>query len=475
MPVKKVTASPKVTRPPAKPKSDSFARRSLIGIIYTIVSACVIIGGTYIAVRWARGDFRLDQVDPLNPTLARETGLLSVTSTPQKASVYINDRFVTATDDVLYLAPGEYNVKIIKDGYATWEKNLTISRSLVTSTDALLIPSSPSLTALTFTGAQNLSVSPDGLKIIYYTASTSATTKNGLYLLDINATGFTSSPKLPVQITDDAPQFDLANAEIIWSANSNQFLLKTASGTFLLSAYSLSPLESQPDVTFRANQIIADWESEMVLRERQFLARYPDEVLELITDSAKNVYLSPDKKKLLYTATASAVLPEHILEGVISQNSQPQTRTLVAGGVYVYDLEEDTNFALGQEKVIAAEETSPYLTKQLITSDFASPSAYLNQLIVPDDLLQTADNFKVYHSSLYADTYQWLSDSRHLARIRDGQVMIVSYDNTNPVLLYSGHLGENFLYPWPDSSKLLILTSFATGSLDNIYAIEIKK
>ena len=479
-------------------KMSSIERRNLAGLIYTIASAIIIIGGTYLAVRWANGDYRFQKLSQNQSSLARETGLLAANSYPTKASVYIDDKLVTATDDVIYLEPGDYNVKIIKDGYSPWEKNLHIEKTLVTSTDALLIPSTPSLTALSFTGAENLSVSPDGLKIIYYTASASAKSKNGLYLLDINSTGFITNPKLPTQITDDAPEYNLADSEIIWSSDSNQILLRTNGGTFLLSAYNFSPLASQPEVSFKEKLILADWEEDMANREKQFFAKYPTEILDLITYSAKNVYLSPDKQKMIYTATASTTLPDNILKSpVAAANSQTQERLLSPGGIYVYDLEEDRNFRLGTETETELKPTSSpdkskkissespiidlALNKHLIinnleasTSREASASAIHNHLIVPDDIEATIDNFKVYHSSLYADTYQWLSDSKNLIRIENDQVKVVSYDGTNPVTIYAGQLEENFLYPWPDGSKLLILTSFNPETPANIYAIELK-
>lgn len=478
--------SPTPTASPLPPKGNHIEKRSLAGLIYTLISAIIIIVGTFFAVQWANGSYRFSKSNGPQSTIAKETGLLSANSYPTKASVYVNDKLITATDDVIYLEPGQYDVKILKDGYSTWQKTLTIEKSLVTSTDALLIPITPSLTSLTFTGAQNLSVSPDGLKIVYFTASTSAKNKNGLYMLDINATGFNANPKLPKQITDNDEAYDLANAQIIWSSDSNQILLKTDDGTFLLSVYDFSPLASQPDVSFKEKMILSEWEDDMATREQQFLSKYPPAILDIITTMAQDVYLSPDKKKLLYTATNSAQLPTIDSIFAPAANSQPQERELQPGRIYVYDLEEDRNFYIGNQTQLAANE-SEFPTKTLISTSFApnsnlplninniaSVSAYRNELVT-DNFTSTINNFKAYHSSLYTDTYQWLSDSKNLVRVENDQVRIIGYDGTNAVTLYSGQLGEKFLYPWPDGSKLLILTSFNPEAPNNIYAIELKK
>ena len=450
----------------------SLTKRTWAGLIYTTISALVIVGGTYLAVRWANGDFRVSQTEG---SISSETGLLSANSSPTGASVYIDDKLITATDDVIYLNPGTYEVKIVKDGYNTWQKTMTIEKSLVAQTDALLIPTTPTLSALTYTGAENLSVSPDGLKIVFYTASASAKSKNGLYLLDLNSGLLSTDPKLPSQITDDDSDHDLAKAEIIWSPDSNQILLKTEDDTFLLSVYEMSNLASQPDVSLRIKTILEEWQSDMVTREQQFLVQYPKEVLQIATESAQNVYLAPSKKKMLYTATESAVLPKNLIAAPTVVNSQAEERDLVAGGIYVYDLVEDRNYLIGQAKSI----TDP--AKTLLSRSFGSNNRELtgemiNDLFESEDFPTTVENFKTYHSSLYTNIYQWLADSKNLIYSQDdGSVKVIGYDGTNGAVIYSGNLAEDFLYPWPDGSKLLILTSFSPNSPNNIYAIDLKK
>src|SRR5690606_23948077 len=112
------------------------------------------------------------------------------------------------------------------------------------------------------------------------------------------------------------------------------------------------------------------------------LARFPVEVISLATQSAKNVYISPDKKRLLYTATEAVTIPAGIAPPVPSTNTQPQERDLQPGSTYIYDREEDTNFKVGE---VLADATQSAMTKQLLATDLynrqaltleASPSAF---------------------------------------------------------------------------------------------------
>jgi hypothetical protein len=464
--------------------------------LYTFVSALIILTGSLIAIRWAKGDFRMTDNG------FGQTGLLSVNSFPTAAEVFINGKLATVTDDKLYLEPGEYTVEIFKDGYSPWRKQLQVQQELVTQTDALLFPSIPSLSPLTFTSAQNVSPSPDGQKLLYYTASASAQAKNGLYIFELTS-NFLSLQKGARQIAEDAAEFDLANAKFIWSPDSSQVMVVSNDRQVLLDLDQKSDLRTLPDVSFRRRQILSEWQEEMYLRERQFLALFPDEVIAIATQSAKNVYFSPDKKRLLYTATASATLAENIVPPVPAPNNQPEDRSIDPGFIYVYDREEDKNFVVGEEQVFLNEFEQPVVTpgspaprstpqpseaaqpdrtaKQLLALDLfnntpqtlaASPSAFTS--LQATSSAQTARNFNTYYTPLYTSTFQWYPDSRHLLYAQDNQVRIKEYDGTNETALYSGPFILDFLYPWPDGSKILILTSFSLNTPHNLYAIEVK-
>ena len=75
------------------------------------------------------------------------TGGFYFESLPKKADVYLNDKLKQKTPVFIKrLLPKEYQVKIIKDGYHSWQKNLRIESKLVTAAkNILLIPLNPEL------------------------------------------------------------------------------------------------------------------------------------------------------------------------------------------------------------------------------------------------------------------------------------------------------------------------------------------
>jgi hypothetical protein len=438
-------------------------------VAYTLFSAIAIFAGTILAIQYAQGKYHFT-----NEGLSKETGLLSANSFPTGAQVYVNDRLVSATDDTLYLKPGDYQVKIQKEGYHTWEKSLQVEGALVTQTNAQLFPIVPKLTPLTFSGVMNVSPSPDGSKLLFYTNSATIEAKNGLYVLDLS-NSLVLFQKDAVQIAEDSTALDLANAKFIWSPDSSEIMLITENKEMLLESNKKNNLRLLTDVSFKKKQILSAWEEEIYLRERQFLSKFPDEIIQIATESAHNVYLSPDKERLIYTADKSLTIPEGLVPPVLATNTQPESRTIEANKIYIYDREEDKNFYIGEEA------TESGATKHLLANDLynrspmsidSSPSAFLS--LQAETSAQTADNYGAYYTSLTAKTYQWMPDSKHVAMVSDDKINIKTYDNTNDTTVYSGPFTDNFIYPWPDGSKLLILTSFSPETPVNFYAVDLK-
>ncbi len=463
-------------------------------VVYTLLSITIVTVGSYFAIQYARGSWRVT-----NKGVMANTGLLNVNSFPAGAQVFIDDKLITATDDTVYLEPEIYQIKIVKEGYSPWNKKLKIQSELVTQTNALLFPIAPSITPLTFTGIGNLHPSADGQKILFFTNQASSKLKNGFYVLDLNS-NFLSLQNGPKQVTDDAEDLNLINAQIIWSPDSTEFMILSDKKEFLISIDKKVSLSEQKDISFQKKDLLAQWEEDIYLRERQFLSKFPKEVLDITKNSAKNVYLSPDKKRLLYTATAPAILVENIVPPVPATNTQEESRTLEPGAIYVYDREEDKNFKvatvsalpdllnvpeiqnasaaaakpkevlkkINTEKIVLADDLDQSIAKSLE----ASPTAF-NRL-QRDNNFSTALSFANYYTAVRLNTIQWFPDSKHLLFVEAGKIKIMEYDGQNITTVYSGPFASDFVYPWPDGSKLIIKTSFSPDSPDNLYVIDLK-
>src|SRR4030067_1148081 len=133
--------------------------------IFSITIALLVLTVAAGAIFWARG-FKPDFKKGIE-----RTGLLVITSTPTGASVFLDGRLTAATDtNIAYLDPKTYRVRIEKEGYSAWEKDVDIVADLATEIKALLFPVAPGIKPLTTAGASSPALSPDGTKIAYGTA-----------------------------------------------------------------------------------------------------------------------------------------------------------------------------------------------------------------------------------------------------------------------------------------------------------------
>jgi hypothetical protein len=443
-------------------------------VIYSLISAVIILAGTLIAIRFASG-YRVDR----NGSIAG-LGLLSANSFPEGGQIYLNDRLVSATDDTLYLEPGAYVVRIQKDGYSPWMKTIQIQPELVVQTNAELFRKVPSFTPLTFTGVEQVIPSPNGEKLLFYTASASAEAKNGLYVLEMSNSLFSnlSNVREPRLIASDDPRFDLQDATMLWSPDSSQVMITAGDKDVILDVNRQNVLAALPDVSLQKSQIIQNWEKELVVREQELLRRFPAGFAAIATQSASTLTFSPDRRRVMYVATASAQLPDTIIPPLQSINSQPQTRTLTPGQLYIYDREEDTNFQI-ENAILPKSATASALLN--LHSQTATLGGQLRALATRSGQLRDAtataqlnQAFRQLYSPIYSTGVQWHPGSRHVIRTQESSVLVQEYDGTNATRVYAGPFAENFVYPWPDGTKLVILTSFSPDSPANLYAIELK-
>lgn len=288
------------------------------------------------------------------------TGLLVLKSLPDGAQIYINGKLTSATDTTINLTPGTYKVEIKKQGFSSWAKTLQIDAEVVTRSVATLFPSVPSFKAITTTGATNPIFSPDGTKVVF-------TNKTKAYLLDLN-----ESP------------LGLINRDV-------KEIASTA------SAWK-TPTKIDPTSTL------------------------PQTMQDILATAAANLVWAPKENKVMYTATASAVIPDDLIRPLPGSSTQTQARTITPNTNYVYDLEEDRNFA------------------------------------IPTGVT-------------------WFSDSYHLLKAEKGKVTILEYDGTNSTVVYSGPMEDAFAFPYPSGKQLLILANLSSNSktsVPNLYAVSLR-
>lgn len=354
------------------------------------------------------------------------TGIISATSKPVGASVYIDDRLVTATDDTINLTPGDYTIKIVKDGYLPWQKDAIIKKETVFQTNTQLFRSAPDLKPITQAGAINPAVSPDGSLVVFSVASASAAKDNGLFLLELSNTPVSFLSKNVKQLSSNFQNLDWSNFTFIFSPNSKQILASNSTKIINYLIDTSVPIDYKNiyDVTAKLDLIKESWD----LQEQEIIkiktALLPKELQPFVsTSSAKDIVFNQDETKVLYLAQADGDLKNNIIIPPPVQSTQTQSRDIKKDNYYVYDFKDDTNFWLGSK-------------------------------------------------DLY--NLKWIANSNNLIYIEDQKIQTIEYDNTNKQTLFAGTFDKDTVYPWLDGNKIATLTAPYNNAQENLYSITIK-
>jgi hypothetical protein len=385
------------------------------------------------------------------------TGLLAANSVPKGASVYIDDKLITATDDTINLPPGEYVIKIVKDGFFPWQKKVTIKKEVVYQTGAELFTNTPDLKKLTSTGAINPSLSLDGQKIVYAVASSSASTKNGVWISNLNNGSLNPIRNSSQQLARGQSGIDWTKTEFIWSPDNSQILAISGSvdqptAAYLLATDKLTPADQVRNVIVQLPIIINEWEQLRKTDLGQQMQALPPQLQEIASNSAKLITFSSKEKKFFYLATKENLIPENIIPHPPARSDQPEQRQIVPGRIYTYNLEEDTNFYIADADRIGID---------------------WQKLINNQDKDESATSLEKYFINTRASIH-WLNTNNHLVFIEDNQVKVVEVDGTNKQTVFAGPFINGYVFPSPNGNQLITLTALNPELPPNLYGLTIR-
>lgn len=364
--------------------------------IFTIITLIVIGLAASVAIFFAKGyTFSSKEKKIVG------TGILTISSSPDAASVFLDGHLTTATNtSISSLTPKTYDVRVIKEGFIPWEKRVEIKEGLVEEVKITLFPAIPTIYPLTFNGIKSPILSPDGEKLAYIVpldnSSSSRTKKAGIWvwIQSSNQPISLARSSGPRQIAQST-QIDFTKAELKWSADSKQVLAEVGGNNYLLEA---DRLNSDPrDITPILSATMQSWVDDSRARETARVLVVKDLNLRKIASSSALVKWSPDETKFL------------------AGKDDDELK--------VYDLEDAKEYILPKAK-----------------------------------------------------KYLWLPNSRHIILAEEKAISIVDFDGSNKAVIYAGNFQDDFIFPWPDSSRLAIITSFPTptASEPNLYGINLK-
>ncbi|KKR56854.1 MAG: hypothetical protein UT96_C0032G0018, partial [Candidatus Woesebacteria bacterium GW2011_GWC2_40_30] len=310
-------------------------------------------------------------------------------------------------------------------------KRLTIEKEIVTQASISLFKNVPSLSPVTSSGAINTIISEDGSKIVYSVLPSKnlSDDKVGLWALDTFSLplGFDTGPK---RIADG----DMTDATYVFSPNGRQLLLTVSNGIFLIDTGSFTSQNQRVNVAVRKNEILTGWSTEKENTNQSIIKNLPLGLIDILSRKSSVFIFSPDDNMILYSASSSAILASNLIKPLPGASTQTQERNIEPGRTYVYDIKEDRNF------------------------------------LITDQPVTINNNDKTQIPAL-----RWMSTSKHLLWGGQGQVVIMDYDGMNRQTVYSGSYTMPSIFPFSNTTKLLILTNLGSpDSAANLYTLTVK-
>lgn len=381
--------------------------------VATILTIILVVFGAAGAAFYAKGY----RISPQTGDITG-TGILSITSIPDQASIYLDGHLTSATNtNINSLVPKTYDVAVEKDGYIPWEKKIDVKEGLVTQVKATLFRSIPSLNPLTYSGVENVDVSPDEQKVTYVVPSTNQpltlnTLKSGIWVWQMYERPISlTRGSEPHQIMQPQSGVDLTKATFRWSPDSSQLLVTLPDRVLLLDTSKLNTVP--PDVTATAPSIVKQWNDQQKNTDQTRLATITDQTIRSTASSSAVLKWAPDETKILYSKDGKSDFK------VVDLSTK---KTYDMPKAYSYQWMNDSDHLVLVE---------------------ATPSATPNQ----------NDNSFV-----------------------QGKISIIEADGSNHDEMYSGTFNPDDVFLWPDDTRLVIVTAFqtATASQPNLYSINLK-
>lgn len=411
---------------------------------FFLFAVLFIATASMLAISLAKG-YRLD----LKNKSLKPTGIMVLNSSPAGASIFINGKLKSATNDSFSLEPGNYHVELKKEGFFDWKKDLQVKAELVTFAEAYLFPKVPDLKPLTFDGAYSPQISPDRTKIVFSLPLPNP--KAGLWILDLNESLFGLSKPIR-QIAKSRLSIDFAKMNYFWAPDSRQIILENPSTQkiYLLDSTKVNDLTPDLEITQTYPTLKEQWQKEENLKIKPKIAKLPLPLQEIIASKSANFQFSPDNTKILYQATASAEIPENLIPPVLAASTQKQSRHLVPGKFYVYDIKEDKNFVLPFELPLPTPTPKPKKIKPTPTPTvFSSENSFISKPV-------------------------WFPTSNHLIWFKEDKVFACEYDGNNLTVIYSGPMIKPFVFLADKPERLIILNQISTEENPNLFSVSFK-
>lgn len=377
----------------------------------SVITTLILIGLTVGIFLYTAG-YRVEKNKNTNKAQITQTGMINVKSVPDGANVYLNGELETATDGTIPgLEPGKYNLKILKNGFVAWEKQVEVFPELVTDITSILVSQSPRFEPLTNTGAREPTISPTLTKIAFFSRDGNAP---GVWVIPLTGDALNIFRSNPYVVLEDTPNNLYSwGSSIEWSPDETQILVIGPNESITLVDLSSGDTTPLADT----EEIRQEWAEETIQKRIDFIEKLdiPEELREIAV--AEDTSWAPDGKKFLYVNSVGDTLEYR-----------------------VYNMEKPIPVGENVESIVFTTNVNDWQPKV----------------------------------TWYADSFHLVMTEMNPEVENQGMVSLVRIDGTNKVELFNNKLYSDEVYSSPGGDKIILLTSFKSGEQIDLYTVGIR-
>lgn len=433
-----------------------------------------------------------------------QTGIIRVNSIPtDNVKAFIDNKEVTFSDyRIAGIIPGAVNLKLTKDGYTPWEKQVIVESGIVKDIYAQLYPNTIPFSKVSPFNIEKTYFSTDG-QFIYYTVINN-TASDGIWRIKLtrNLLDFSNTQQVTQLIKfNEVQRNELQQNEytLITSRDNNKMILKVGDIYYLYNLSDTSRRINLNDVIginlenvqwFRDSQSIIftqdnkySFEYDLTTKET-ILIDYNVDSLSNFSITSNNVYFIRNNTLMLYTNNASSeyifgsklknLIPPN-LTNVYTAPDNSNTLILLADEALFYvDIQKGFIDVIDTKtefyKTLSNGRLLTYFKNNVLHSYYIEDN-------YEDNTLEAAKfNLNITKDSF--DNLEFAATGKNLVLFSSNKVTLMDYDGLNqtPILAEFTFIDNKLLFA-NNSTEIysLIQEKDETGAtVNNLYKFELK-
>jgi hypothetical protein len=445
----------------------------ILGVFLTFASLTVIV-------------IIIAQGGKISPEGISKTGIIHMNVQPDKdIKVYVNDKLVDAKNQKIEnLETGTYQVRIEKEKYTSWTKDVEVEEGVVSEIFATLFPTDLKLEQLTSTNIDRTFYSPDGNYVLYTVkdaaqATTTNSNSSGIWKLKLNQSTFglvENKPERILSLNTNLKEALSSDYSIQISPNNERFLLTTDKVQLIYSMSGNGNPVSLPGVTnigFLSDKLTWFRQGGSLIVEKNkeiFEYNIQDNTTQhiftfastpLYTVNGRSLVFYAEGKFYLYNNNEKTILT-HLKdinlpaasEIWLSHNSDEILYVKSGKILYFVNLKK-TIKTIGEFNIV---QLSPNGASALIQDKKGQLFVFRSEYIAAKNTVKTSVKMISENYSPQNATYIWSPDSLQIIR-KQGNVitMIDKYGENMHDILNSEQIYNNDFYLANNSSDFVIL------------------